>query len=151
MVLPKVIAHQEAGRAQIVVCLDREQRPNCPGELAGEILKALQGELTSKGRTKDGVAVVVADRAFEAWILADARGLHNRRVFNASPKFHRFEGEIGERSMKGCVELSHLMGRPYSKTVDGPALFRKLDFGAARDHSKHGSKSLDKLLRTLGV
>ena len=95
MVVPKIIAHQEAGRPKVVVCLDREQRSKCAGELASEILSAVSNELAKRRRTSEGVNIVVSDRSFEAWILADARGLHERRVFGAAPRFHRFEGEPG--------------------------------------------------------
>ncbi len=67
------------------------------------------------------------------------------------PKFHSFEGKLGKQQRKGEVELSELLGREYSKTGDGPKLFEKLDFTAARDHDNHGSVSLDSFLRLLGV
>jgi hypothetical protein len=153
LVVKKVIAHQAAGCAQVVVCIDREDRELCAPRLATEILGALKTELQQKGRCADNVHVVVADRAFEAWLLADARGLHTRRVFKRAPGFHSFEGQLGERRLMGVVELTNLLGRAYSKTKDGPQLFSKLDFAAARAHARggYGSKSLDKFLRTLGL
>jgi len=146
--LPKAKAHITAGRHRVVLCLDRETRKACPGQLAADIRKELV-KLCKKG----DISVVVADRAFEAWILADARGLHEAKEFAREPKFFCFEGELGERQQKGIVELERLLGRPYSKTKDGPRLFEKIRFAEARQfgRGKKGSRSLDKLLRVLGV
>jgi hypothetical protein len=91
--------------------------------------------------------------AFEAWILADAAGLHQRRTFVVAPSFHSFEGSLGLNATKGKDDISRLLGRSYSETSDGPKLFEKVDFAAARKFGSGtgGSRSLDKLLRTLGV
>jgi len=153
LIAPKVIQHQTAGLTQVVICIDREHRTLCAPGFASAVLEALRAELQRRGKPSNDVHVVIADRAFEAWLLADAKGLHQRKVFKRAPHFHRFEGQLGERQLKGVVELSTLLGRPYSKTKDGPDLFTKLDFPTARTHAKgaSGSKSLDKFLRTLGV
>ncbi len=135
-VAPHVIAHQVAGRPRVVVCVDREQRHDCSPSFA----RAIHGELVKVYVAKDRpvtalatVSVVVADRAFEAWLLAGSG--------------QTFDGQLGRKQRKGVVELEALLRRPYRKTVDGPQLFSKLDLQVAR----RGSKSLDKLLRELGV
>jgi hypothetical protein len=145
----KVKVHLAARRARVVVCIDREQRTECAGAFATAVLRALRSVLRREEAAV--VDIVVADRAMEAWILADAAGLHVRGLFKAKLKIHCFEGELGERGRKGIVELERLLGRPYEKTRDGPFLFSRLDFAAARAHGTgmRGSKSLDKLLRTL--
>jgi len=152
-VVPKVIAHQAAGRIRIILCIDRENRQRCAPGFASDVSQALTRELKQKGRPSTGVHVVIMDRAFEAWILADARGLHARRKFKSAPPFHCFEGELGAQQRLGVVEMERLLGRPYSKTSDGPELFSALRFPEARAHQNHGhgSRSLDKFLRTLGV
>ena len=153
MLAGKVIAHQVAGRTKVVICIDREQRPMCAPEFANKVATALARELEERGHASRDVHLVISDRAFEAFLLADARGFHQRGRFVRQPGFHCFEGEIGAGSKKGVVELSTLLGRDYSKTKDGPTLFAELDFKAARAHrnSGRGSRSLDKLLRTLGL
>ncbi len=150
---PSIRSHIIAGRSRVVLCIDRESRKECAGMLAQAIHHELRKELGRTNHDGHDVHVVVADRAFEAWILADARGLHTRKEFKSAPKFHSFEGHMGEQGRKGEVELSRLLGRDYSKSRDGKELFAKLDFQQARRHERgsHGSKSLDKLLRTLGV
>lgn len=153
MLKPKVVQHQTAGRSPIVICIDREQRSTSAIRLAQEVHSALASLLTEDGRAVKGVSVVVADRTFEAWLLADARGLHEKRVFVHPPNFNSFEGSLGKDQKKGVVELGELLGRPYGKTTDGPRLFEKLRFAEARKFGPghHGSRSLDGFLRTLGV
>lgn len=153
LIAPKVIQHQAAGLTQVLICIDREQRTLCAPGFASAVMEALRVELQRRGKPWNDVHVVIADRTFEAWLLADAKGLYQRKVFKRAPHFHSFEGQLGERQLKGVVELTTLLGRSYSKTRDGPDLFTKLDFATARTHAKgaSGSKSLDKFLRTLGV
>jgi hypothetical protein len=153
LLAPKVKQHVVAGRTTVVVCFDREQRAVCCPELARQVEAATRSELIRQNCPNYKLHIVVADRTFEAWLLADASGLHSRGVFRNAPTFHRFEGDMGREAKKGLVELASLLGRAYGKTSDGPALFRKLDFAAARDKSAggRGSRSLDKFLRALGV
>lgn len=145
----KVLQHRAAGRTPIVVCIDREDRDMSAATLA----HAIWHEIECLKVPLDGVFVAVMDRTFEAWLLADARGLHAGGQFTRFPKFHSFEGAMGKRRRKGLIELSELLGRPYAKTVDGPALFEKINFAKARRHgpNDHGSRSLDAFLTSLGI
>jgi hypothetical protein len=149
----KVIGHLAAGRADVVVCVDRERRDQDAAAFAHEIAQALDKTLAEKGFADARVHVVVADRAFEAWILADARGLHRRGKFASAPGFTSFEGNLGKRGRLGKVEVEDLLGRSYSETRDGPALFAHVDVTVARDFGpgKGGSASFDRLLKALGV
>jgi hypothetical protein len=146
--VPMVRQHFAAHRAAVVICLDREDRSERAEDLANEILRHLCEEVP-----QGPVNVVVADRAFEAWLLADAIGLHEASEFIYRPRLGCFEGCLGRGCRKGAAELDHLLGRPYVKTKDGPRLFQRVRFQQARDFGpgKRGSRSLDKLLRTLGV
>lgn len=152
-VAPKVIEHQAAGRERVIFCLDREKRQQTAPCFAAQVTQALTRELKERGRTASDVHVIVVDRAFEAWLLADAHGLHARGKFKTAPTFHRFEEQLGVRGHLGTIELGRLLGRFYDKRKDGPALFAALDFSTARDMSpgRRGSRSLDKFLRTLGI
>lgn len=153
LVVQKVIAHLSAQRTKVIICVDLEDRQVCPGDFAQAISRSLKAELAEKGYAAADIHLVVVNRAFEAWLLADARGFHRRRVFKKAPSFVCFEGSLGGEGKKGVVELDRLLGRGYSKTADGPKLFAQVEFAEARKckHGQHGSKSLDKLLRTLGV
>lgn len=151
MIKPKVIQHRAAGRKRVVICIDREQRAETAVALGTQVLQALQALLLKDGHAATDITVTVADRVFEAWILADARGLHARGMFKKAPSFHSFEGAMGKQQRKGLVELADLLGRPYSKTKDGPQLFAKLDFVTARKHAPgdYGSRSLHAFLACL--
>ena len=153
MVKPKVLQHMVADRSPIIVCIDREQRTIGADKLASDIFRALKSLLDAENRSSDGVHVAIADRTFEAWILADARGLYKRRIFQHAPTFHKFEGEMGKNQKKGLVELGELLGRPYGKTTDGPRLFEQVTISEARKcgPKDHGSRSLDNFLHMLGV
>jgi hypothetical protein len=150
---PKVIAHWYAGRDKVVVCIDRENRSVCAPGLAGEVRKCLSTELSGRNTEHRSVEIVVMDRTFEAWLLADARGHQARQDFIMAPNFHAFEGQAGDRQRKGVTELARLLGREYRKTIDGPRLFARLNFDAARRFgpNAHGSRSLHKFLRSLGL
>ena len=152
LVVGRVIAHKVAGRHNVVVCIDREQRLVGPGAFAAQVAQALTTELLSRSANPAGVFVVIADRAFEAWLLADAAGLHARGHFSRPLQAQSYEGSMCAQQLKGTLELTTALGRAYAKTTDGPALFAALDLPVARSH-KHGlgSRSLDKFLRTLGV
>jgi len=146
-VKPKVLEHWARGVNRVLVCVDRELRDDCPGRFAHSVLRELDQVLAARRRPECSVRVVVADRAFEAWLLADAAGLHTRGVFQRRPGFASFEGKLGARNRRGVVELESLLGRPYEKLVDAAKIFRKVRFANARMRSR----SLHKLLRELGV
>lgn len=149
--VPPIIQHQVSGLPRVICCIDRENRESCAPEFAREVSRELVRLMERKNRSTANVSIVVADRAFEAWLLADAMGLHRQRVFVREPSFHCFEEQMGSGAKKGVVELDRLLGRPYRKSVDGPGLFVKLDLASARRHENggRGSRSLDKFLRTI--
>ncbi len=151
--LPHVRYLLAARCAKVVACIDRERRAACPPTLAGEVRRELGGLLRRAGVPDAPVAIVVADRAFESWLLADARGLFRRRHLRKPPDFTCFEGRPGRRHRLGKAELGDLLGGSYSEVRDGPSLFRAIDFNVARNHGPGlpGSRSLDKLLRELGA
>ena len=149
---PHVVAHLVAGRDDVVLVVDLERRNDCPGDFAGQIRQSLIGELAAKGRACHTLAVVVANRSFEAWLLADASGLHSRGLFAIKPKRKSFEGTLTASGEVGKREVERLLGSEYRESVDAPRLFEGIDLHRARDFSRPGgSKSLDKLLRTLGA
>lgn len=153
MAAGSVHAHKAAGRSKVILCIDLEQRPACAGAFATSVSKALSQELVARKCPTDDTHVVIANRSFEAWLLADARGLFDRGMLRKAPRFHRFEGSLGSKETKGKDDLTHLLERPYSETSDGPHLFASLDFKEARlwTGSGRGSRSLDKFLRILGI
>lgn len=148
-----VLQHFAAGRERVVVCLDREGRSLCAPGFARTIWTELDKLLRKKHRDANTTTIVVADRAFEAFLLADAVGLYARGHLKTAPGFRSFEGNPGRGQAYGKRELQDLLGGDYTETKDGPRLFRRINFTVARQHGPGatGSRSLDKLLRSLGV
>ncbi len=151
--LSHVREHLDAGVRRVVVCVDREERKLLARNFARQIAGELKRLLVASGYSIEQVSVVVADRAFEAWILADADGLWRRKHFRRKPRQHCYEGHLGPDNDKGKVEISHLLAAEYKETRDGPRLFGLLDVAAARDSrpAARGSRSLDSLLLAVGV
>ncbi len=151
--LSHVREHLDAGVPRVVVCVDRGERKALAQTFARQIEGELKRLLVASAYESDRVSVVVADRAFEAWILADAMGLWQRKHFRRKPRQHCYEGHLGPDNDKGKVEISHLMTVEYKETRDGPRLFGLLDVPAARQSptAGRGSVSLDLLLQAVGV
>lgn len=148
---PFILAIRAKDVERVVFCFDREHRDQDPSALADEVHRALRTELGGGKDRAHWLSVVVANRAFEAWILADAAGLTSRRHFKRQPCKGRFEGQLGERRLLGVAEITHGLGSPYRKTFHGPRLFGEIELDRARDAAPHatGSASLDRLLRVL--
>jgi hypothetical protein len=143
------------GKAEIqkvVVCIDRERRECCAPGFAAEVQKELTAIIEQRQRRRLELVVVVADRAFEAWILADVQNLFAQKLLKKAPKLRSYEGNLGKEERLGKAELEELLGGDYSETRDGPRLFARINLAEARRYGKgcYGSRSLDKFLRELG-
>lgn len=146
--LSKFKIHLGRGYRKIILCLDRKERSECPGDFAAKILARIQKDLQlAKHELTDvELIVVVADRMFEAWILADAEGLRRKHLPQSPKNYpHCFEGR---NDLKGL--LSAYLGEAYRETLHGPKLFAQVNFAEARK-GQRGSKSLDKFLRSIGL
>lgn len=150
---PHVREHLDAGLQRVVVCVDREERTVLAATLATQIRRELHRMLAASDYSTETVSVVVADRAFEAWILADANGLWQRKQFRRRPRQHCYEGHLGPGNDKGKAEISHLMASEYKESRDGPRLFGLIDISAAREYraSGRGSRSLETFLLAVGA
>jgi len=151
MVVPKIILLRP-DNDRVVVCIDREDRTEEANDFAQRCELAIRDELGARGEPRDGVEVIVADRAFEAWLLADLKGLCGKK--NVKPRRNRcYEAYQNGKDFGARVLASHF-GR-YDKRDDGPKLFAFLDLAAARldctAGKGWGSRSLDRFLATLGV
>ncbi len=158
---PEAIGEKVARRAvmlapdndKVVVCIDREGRATGAGEFAASVVRAIQCALASLGELGIPIDVVVADRAFEAWILADIQGICRlKRV--PPPRNRCYEGHQEGEFDFGAKLLKRILGR-YDKAIDGPDLFALIDFGRARLTPARGrawgSASLDGFLVALGI
>ena len=137
-----LIASQNADL--VVILLDREQQPDCPGVIAGSIAGAL-GQVCAVSAS---VKVVLKDRAYENWLVADLDALR------AQPK--RFQVTSGiERAVQPnkadrCDALRLLstaaLGPAFDKVQDSVRICRRMDVHKAAQHSR----SLRHLLHVLG-
>jgi hypothetical protein len=116
-------------------CLNRE-----PGnELGPELLaraKAVAGHLP--------LAVVVANREYEAWFLANIASIRAAGLF---PNRVNLQGDLVPESPRDCKGIiAKLMGCPYEETVHQLKLTSRLTFSSG---IQYRSPSYGKLLRDL--
>lgn len=119
----------------ILVLLDADD--DCPAEQAPRLLQWARTE-----RADRRIAVVFAQREFEAWFLAASRSLVAAGKLPAGTSAPPDAQAIADA--KGW--LSQAMGRRYSPTLDQPAFAAIFDLGTARACS-----SFDKLVREVAA
>ena len=104
-------------------------------------------ELLARARAVAGtvpVGVVIANREFEAWFLADLPAL---RQGGAVPADAALDSSVGPEERAGCkAAVGRLLGEPYEPTVHQAELARALAFSA---EARTLSPSYDKLVREL--
>lgn len=152
------VAFLQPDNYKVIVCIDLECRPTTAADFARDVAAALAAALPlAGGRPGYPVEVVVADRAFEAWLLADIECLATAGL---RPPRKYYEGHM--RVKEGGRKIGYHYGDDlirkfvgkYEKTRDGPELFAKVNFAHARvpcDQGSRGSKSLAVFLNALGV
>ncbi len=119
-----ILLRKEVNR--IIVLIDREQRPECPGEIAEKIQKRIQDSHLKHGSVE--IFVVLKDRMFENWLIADPH------AFSKMPA--RFELEAGlTRGIIGRADnldaltilKKAVVKTKYSKTQDPPRILSVVD------------------------
>jgi len=123
-----------SGAGGILVLLDADD--DCPAMFGPQLLARAQSVRPDKH-----IAVVLANREFEAWFLASApslagqHGLVNDFSWPTEPE--------SPRDCKGLLSKARPKGRPYKETVDQAPLAAIFDMKMAREHSD----SFDKFYR----
>jgi len=131
------LAARRAGPGgSVLVLLDADD--DCPAELGRRLAKR-----AAEGRPGLVISVVLAKREFEAWFLASAVSLRNRRGLGADLDPPHAPEAI--RDAKGWLQERRVDGFAYSPTTDQPALVAVMDLQLARANAP----SLDKLWRDL--
>ena len=108
----------------VLVILDRETRPQSASEFGKRVftemirqVKRLDGEEASKR-----IAVVVADRSFENWLLADPEGIARSKLLRRNT---RIVGQVAchadDRNAKELLQRS-MARRWYERSLHGPQL-----------------------------
>jgi hypothetical protein len=125
-----------AGTGALLVLLDADD--DCPATLGPELLTRVRAV-----REDVPAVVVVANREFEAWLLASADSLRGHRGL---PDDLEPPGDSEAiRDAKGWLQDRRIDGRAYSPTIDQPALTAVLQLDRARTRSA----SFDKLWRDI--
>lgn len=120
----------------VLVLVDADD--DCPAELGPRLLERATGATHGVD-----VAVVLANREFEAWFLAAAVSLRSRRGLPADLVPPDEPESI--RDAKGWLQDRRTDGFAYSPTTDQPALAAVMDL----DEARAGCPSFDKLWRDL--
>jgi hypothetical protein len=132
-------AHRVPGAGGILVLLDADD--DLPCELGPQLR-----ERARIARPDKNVAVVLANKEFEAWFLASAASLAGHR--NLPP---RLEPPSDPETIRGAKQrLSRMTGQPYKETVDQAALASIFDMKTARQNSPSFDKFRREVERLLG-
>jgi hypothetical protein len=120
------MAVRVTGAGGVLVLLDADD--DCPAELGPQLLARAR-----KARPDKQVAVVLANREFEAWYLAAAPSLAGKHGFPKS--FPAPADPEVPRNCKGVLTRARAAGHPYKETVDQAALASVFDLEMARTAS----------------
>jgi hypothetical protein len=131
--LVQAMALRVPGAGGVLILLDADD--DCPATLGPALLARARA-----ARPDKAVAVVLANREFEAWFLAAAPSIAGRRGLKQSLATPRDPEDI--RDAKGWLS-HHMTGAPYRAAVDQVALAARFDIKAARENSA----SFDKFCR----
>lgn len=132
-----VAARRVQGRGGVLVLLDADD--DCPVELAGQLRDRAQA-----ARPDRRTAVVLANREYEAWLLAAAPSLRGRRGLPGD-----LDSPANPETIRGAKEwLSQRMAtHSYKPVADQAALTAAMDIGLAR----RNAASFDKFVRDIAL
>ncbi|MBF0537009.1 MAG: DUF4276 family protein, partial [Nitrospirae bacterium] len=121
------------GRFRHILCiLDREKRQTTAVEFGDSVFKEIKKRLLKDFNEEQlkKITVVVSDRCFENWIVADIEGIKNRQdLIHQDNEQDNFEGR------NGAAILKKIMLGKYKKTTHADLLFNCVRFDVARDNS----------------
>lgn len=131
----ELAAQKIGGQGAIFIILDSED--DCPAELGPELLRR-----ASQIREDLPIAVVIANREFEAWFLAAAESLRGKRGLKNN--IHPPNDLEAIRGAKEWLDQRMENNESYSETTDQPALAALFDMEQARQ-----ADSFDKCYRDI--
>jgi len=141
---PKVSQFLARGAQKVLVLLDREQRNECPGEFARQIAAAI---IMCVGAGAQ-VEVVVKDRAYENWAIADLDAL---RALPGRFAVSKATANAVEKNKADQVDALVLLKRcaidkSYDKVADSKAIMARAKAQKIASHSR----SFRKFMRAAG-
>lgn len=127
-----------------VLVLDREQRAEAPGDLAAEIAS----EIFALDNWRFRLAVVMKDRMFENWLVADLGALRKQpaRFTVTDAMARRVEPNKADRVDATKLLEQAAIRQSYDKQADSLKIAKRMDIDKAALHSR----SLRHLLHVLG-
>lgn len=138
----RLLVASQLGARFAVLIIDREQQVECPGKRAAEIESAI-----ADAKCTLSVRVVLKDRKFENWLVADLEALRKQpRRFQVTASMVR----LVEPNKADRCDGERLLGRAvrkgeYSKVSDSKKILAQTDLRRASSHSR----SLRHLLHVL--
>ncbi len=111
----------------ILILLDADDE--CPATKGAEILNRAKAIVAHRR-----VAVVLANREYEAWFIAASASLNGYRGFNHDMHDARVDAEA-PRNAKGWIS-ERMGGGSYRETTDQPAFSAQIDLQLAFDRSR---------------
>jgi hypothetical protein len=140
----KIVLSLQGTADLVVVLLDREDASGCCGDLAKTVEAALR---PPKGRGLSA-RVVLKDRMFENWLVADLEALRSQPARFKVSEAMRNKIEIGKADGCDAAELlrAAALRKPFDKVKDAEAICERIDPVRAARHSR----SFRHLLHVLG-
>jgi hypothetical protein len=129
------------GFDRILVILDREDRGECPGALARDLCALMSGP------THCTVGVVIKDRCFENWLVADQGAMASQPGRFAVTQATRRRVEPNKAdSVDATLLIRTLVKGRYEKVTDSKRILIRAEPGAMARHSR----SFRRFMRELG-
>lgn len=122
----------------ILIVMDSDWEGACPAKDGPALNARVQGV-----RPEMPVALVLAHQEYEAWFIAAAVSLREKRCLD--PNLQPASDPEGIRDAKGWLSQHMPRTRPYAPVTDQPALTNEFDMAVAR----RGSPSFDKCYREI--
>ena len=136
---------EKRGLAVAVVLLDREQQPVCPSDLATRVRRSLE----RRGNWTCTIQVVVKDRMFENWLIADPGALKRQRgrVFmNAATEHKVVPNKADHVEALELLQAAVVSHPSYRKVSDSQRILANADIAEMAANSR----SFRRFLRCLG-
>jgi hypothetical protein len=129
------------GADRVVILIDREDRPDCPGLLATEVGAKLAA-------LSDNIEIVIKNRAYENWVIADIDALRKLpRMFSVSKATARaVQPNKADSVAAGRLLERARDGRHYDKVQDSRKVLAKARVENIAEHSR----SFRRFLRCIG-
>ena len=130
----RLLIAADCGAARAVIVLDRERQVDCSGAIAANIASAL----TQVGRPQLNVQVVLKDRAFENWLIADLDALIKQpkrfKVTQSTRK--RIEPNKADKCDALAILNAATMGDHYDKVPDSQRICQNVAVDKAAANSR---------------